>query len=381
MISLLKKIFRRIRAKRFLYEPLVKIVLDGKALMHNYALFNTIQPGLRVAPVLKSNAYGHGLILIAQKLDKENVPFFVVDSYYEALILKNEGIISDILVIGYTRPEIIQNAKQKGIIFTIVSFDQLKEIANICTHKTRFHIKIDTGMHRQGIVLENILEAINSIRNNKNIYLEGVCSHLADADTKDSPQTQRQIEIWNEWGGRFQKEFSTIRYTHVEATAGILYADKIHANVARIGLGLYGIDSPSYQKGNLLPVLSMESIVVGIKHIQKGEKVGYNGTYVASQDMTIGVIPVGYFEGIPRGLSNKGYVKVKGEYCPIIGRVSMNMMSIDVSNVPNVVEGNGVEIISSRVDDKNSIIAMTHTSQIPYEILVALPEKIRRVWK
>ena len=175
----LKNLFRNIRSKRFLYEPLVKIVLDGDALIHNYALFNAIQPELRVAPVLKSNAYGHGLIMIAQKLDKEGVPFFVVDSYYEALILKNEGIKSDVLVIGYTRPEIIQNAKQKGVIFTIVSFDQLKEITNTCVKPTRFHIKIDTGMHRQGIPIHKIREAISDIYKNKNIHIEGVCSHLA----------------------------------------------------------------------------------------------------------------------------------------------------------------------------------------------------------
>ena len=381
MMYFLKNLFRNIRSKRFLYEPLVKIVLDEKALIHNYALFNTIQPGLCVAPVLKSNAYGHGLIMIAQKLDKESVPFFVVDSYYEALILKNEGIKSDVLVIGYTRPEIIQSAKQKGVVFTIVSFDQLKEIMNTCVKPTRFHIKIDTGMHRQGISIHTIREAISCIHKNKNIHMEGVCSHLADADTKNSPYTKKQIEVWNEWSEYLQKEFPTLRYAHVEATAGTLSACMIHANVARVGLGLYGIDAVSENARALHPVLSMESIVVGIKELQKGGCVGYNATFCAPTDMMIGVVPAGYFEGIPRELSNKGFVKIHGIYCPIIGRVSMNMMSVDVSQVPGVQEGDLVEIISPHTSDKNSIVSITYAPHIPYETLVHIPEKIRRVWK
>lgn len=381
MIQTLKNFFRKLRDKRFSYKPLVQMVLSERALLHNFHTFQNIQRGVVIAPVLKSNAYGHGLIGVAQKLDKQRPPFFVVDSYYEALVLKNEGIVSDVLVLGYTYVENILESSRADIIFCITTLAQLKELSRQLKTKKRFHIKIDTGMHRQGILPEDMSYAMELIQDNKNIILEGVCSHLADADTKRSELNKKQIRVWNEQSSRVKKEFSNIRYAHIEATAGTAYAHEVDANVARIGLGLYGIDSGVGRNLNLQPVLRMESIVVGIKKIKKGEGVGYNFTYIVPHDMTMGVVPAGYFEGIPRALSNKGYVKIKNVYCPIVGRVSMNMMSIDVSQVPAIREGDIVEIISNNSNDKNSIVSMARTVHIPYEILVKIPEKIRRVWE
>ena len=378
----LKKLFRNIRARRFAYEPLVKVMLSKNALLHNLHIFERRCAPARIAPVLKSNAYGHGLLTIARELDKQKPVFLVVDSYYEALMIKNEGIASEVLIIGYTRPEIIQSAKQAGIIFTIVSFDQLKEVAKNITRSTRIHIKIDTGMHRQGIPVDKITEAITILQKNRNIHVEGICSHLADADVKNSQYTELQITAWNDVYKTFSTVFSTIKYAHVEATAGTRYAGKVMMNVARIGLGLYGIDSYEEPNTALHPVLSMESIVVGIKELNKGEGVGYNQTFHAPTNMKIGIVPVGYFEGIPRALSNRGVVSVKNKACPIIGRVSMNMMSIDVLGVDDIAEGDMVEVISNQREHKNSVESIANLCNvIPYEILVRIPEKIRRVWK
>ncbi len=376
---MIRKIIRKLREKRFNYEPLVKIVLDGDRIVKNFRAFQSLRSGTQVAPVLKSNAYGHGLLLVGKKLDKEKPPFFVVDSYHEALMLKNEGIKSDILVLGYTFPKNILNAKRNDIVFGINTWEQLQEIAGTLSNTKRFHLKIDTGMHRQGILIENLDRAIQLILKNPHIVLEGVCSHFADADVSGSEITRAQISLWNDVVGKIKNTFPNILYSHIEATAGTRYGNAVQGNVVRVGLGIYGIDNGEKRNINISPVLRMESIVVGIKNLRKGECVGYNATFCADRDMTIATVPVGYFEGVDRRLSQKGFFKIKNIYCPIIGRVNMNMTSVDISGVEGVKEGDSVEIVSDMAGDKNSIESMARVCEtIPYDILVGIPERIRR---
>jgi alanine racemase len=379
---MIRKILRKIREKRFSYEPLVRVELDGEQLIRNFRVFNDMRIGVRVAPVLKSNAYGHGLLLIGKKLDKEKPPFLVVDSYHEAIMLKNEGVRSDILVLGYTFPQNILNAQRDDVIFGITTMDQIEELTKSLKQKKRFHLKIDTGMHRQGILENEISYAAQLIKKNPHIILDGICSHFADADTKDSEITKEQIERWNVIVELMKNEFPNLKYIHTEATAGTQYGEFIHANVMRVGLGIYGIDSAKRGGLSIKPILRMKSVIAGIKKIKRGDYVGYNATFSADREMTIAIVPVGYFEGVDRRLSNKGFFKMKGEYCAVVGQVNMNMTSVDVSSLKEVKEGDDIEVISSNPDDKNSIESMAEVcGTIPYEILVGIPEKIRREWK
>ncbi|MEK7184776.1 MAG: alanine racemase, partial [Patescibacteria group bacterium] len=170
----LKKIF-----KKFFHsptEPLIKIHLHKSALLNNIAEFKRYYPKNIIAPVLKSNAYGHGLVEIATIL-KEYIDMFIIDSYHEAEKLRNHGVKNKLLIIGYVRPECINNYTLKNISYVITSIESLKEIKNTAN----IHLKIDTGMHRQGISVEEIDTAFEYIIKNKNINLEGICSHLSDA--------------------------------------------------------------------------------------------------------------------------------------------------------------------------------------------------------
>ena len=169
----MRKLFRKIRQKRFNYKSLVEILIYKKNLLHNLNEFKKLNSAVGVAPVLKSNAYGHGLVEIAKILDSENISFLVVDSFYEAMILRNEGIKSKILIIGYSLEENILNSKLRDTAFTIGSLEQLKNISKNLKTKTKFHIKFDTGMHRNGILPKEIEKAIVLIKNNKNIFIEG----------------------------------------------------------------------------------------------------------------------------------------------------------------------------------------------------------------
>jgi alanine racemase len=373
------RILKNIQKRLANYNPSVEILISRQKLLSNLKEYQNKYPNLLIAPVLKSNAYGHGLVPVAEILDKEKIVFFVLDSLHEAMILRRAGIKSEILVIGYTQAENIKNSKFSGIAFTITSLEQLQEAVKIISAPVKIHLKIDTGMHRQGITPEQIEEAIKIIKACKYLKLEGICSHLADADNADDNFTKGQLEKWKKIILIFKNNFSTIKYFHVLATAGAIYGNQDAGNVLRLGLGLYGIDSSPKKELNLQLVLQMRSLVSSLKKISAREAVGYNATYKIKEDAMIATVPAGYFEGVDRRLSNCGFFKIRDVFCPIAGRVSMNITSIDVTDVPEIKLNDEVILISDNKDDKNSVENIAKLAEtIPWEILVHLPQHLRR---
>jgi len=359
----------------------MEILISKGNLIHNLEEFKKISPKDGVAPVLKSNAYGHGLIQVARILDNEQTPFLVVDSYFEALTLRTEKIKSPILIIGYTLSENIHNNNLKNVAFTITSPDQLRELSANLKKTGVFHLKIDTGMNRQGVRIEDTDESVRLIKSNKNIILEGICSHFADASNLDTTFTKKQIGGWNLTVKKFCAEFPNLKYKHLSATGGHPFSQEIDANVSRLGLGLYGI-APGPRLAGLLdlkPVLAMKSLVSGIKEVKAGESVGYDLLYKAEKNIKVATIPAGYYENVDKRLTNKGILKIKGIDCPIVGRVSMNITTVDVGAVPDLKLNDEVLIVSNKSEDKNSVeniakICGTST----YEILIHFPRQIRR---
>ena len=360
-------------------SPLITVHIDGAALLHNLREYRQAYPDIQFAPVLKSNAYGHGLIPIAHILDSPNAPFLIVDSYYEALTLRQNAIKSPILIIGYILPEIIKKSRLKNVYFTVTSLAQLQGINDSIRRPISIHLKIDTGMHRQGLLPTEIHQAITIIKNNSFIQLQGICSHLADADNKISTYNQAQLDQWEQSIRFFETAFPDLTYYHISASAGLIHTTKSHHNLARLGLGLYGISIIENNKLSLKPVLSLTSIISGIKVIKKGDTVGYNNTFIAKNDMLIATIPAGYAEGVDRRLSNIGQVEIAGILCPIIGRISMNITTIDITHIPNIQIGDIVTLISndnSSPISAHAIAKMCDT--IPYEILIHIPGYLRR---
>jgi len=374
------RFLRKVRQYFVRYDPLVVVLISKERLLGNLREYKNKYPKLKFAPVLKSNAYGHGLVLVAKILDNEGVPFLVLDSLYEAMILRNNGIKSDILIVGYTRSENIINSKLRRIAFTITSLDQLMEVSKIASSKTKIHLKVDTGMHRQGILPNQVGDAIEIIRESKFLELDGLCSHLADADNANSSFTKIQLVEWEKISYQFRKNIPTIKFFHISATAGTFYGEQSSGNVVRLGIGLYGINPSPITKINLKPVLEMRSIVSSLKKMRAGECVGYNATYKAKKDLVIATIPVGYFEGVDWNLSNAGFLKIKNSYCPIVGRVSMNITSVDVTSVPNIKIGDEVVVVSGNSNDKNSVENMAGlVGTIPWVILSRVPQHLRRI--
>ena len=182
LYKLVRPVFRKWRDARYEYTRLVKVFVYKDHLLHNAEQYQQVAPSCGVAPVLKSNAYGHGLVEVARIFDRAETPFLVVDGYYEALILRNEGVRAGILVVGYTATENIVACRLKGVAFTILDLFQLRDLSKILAVARRFHLKIDTGMNRQGLSMTELEEAFDAVERNENIILEGICSHLADAD-------------------------------------------------------------------------------------------------------------------------------------------------------------------------------------------------------
>ena len=379
---MLRRIIRYIRKSRFSYEPLIEVRISKSALLHNLKELTKIAPEKGVAPMLKSNAYGHGLIPVAKILDDTSIPFLVVDSYVEALKLRNEDVSSPILIIGYSHIKNILANKLKRLAFTITSIVELEELSLKVTAPTTFHLKIDTGMHRQGILFRELTEAIALIQSNPNIVLEGICSHFANASSDDPHHTEKQIALWNKVVGIVRTAFPNLSFWHISATSGHYHNQKIDANVSRSGIGLFGIalHTKLCQTLALTPVLSMHSVLGSMKHVKAGESIGYELLYHAPKDMIVGTVPAGYYEGIDKRLTNKGVLLVRDIPCPIVGRVSMNITTIDLSAVQNPALNDPVTIISASPTAPNSVREIAQLCDTsPYEILVHIPEQLRRV--
>lgn len=375
----MRAFFRALRKARFSYEPLVEVRVFRDALLHNVRTFQRAHPTLGIAPVLKSNAYGHGLIQTASVLDPLALPFFVVDSYYEALVLRNEGIRTPLLIIGYTGIETVARSQLCNTAFAITSLSQLRELIGVVRTPCAVHLKIDTGMHRQGIACEELDEALKLLSNTQHIRIEGVATHLADADGPEAAFTKAQIERWNEAARKMRNVFPHMRHYHCAASAGSVFSKDIDANVLRLGIGLYGIAIGSVAL-DLRPALELRTVVSDVKKVRAGEYVGYNCTYQAPYDMAIALIPVGYAEGLDRRLSNKGSILINGTVCPLVGRVSMNIAASDATQCSNVRRNDPAIVYSAQSADENSIeksAALCDT--ISHELLVHINPQLRRI--
>ncbi len=376
----MRALFRKLRRARFAYEPLISVRVNRRYLEHNFAEFSRLLGEHSVVPVLKSNAYGHGLVPVAAIFARLNPPFMVVDSFYEALVLRNERVRTPLLVLGYTSAQNIARRRFVDVSFALIGIEQVREVAAALTAPQEFHLKIDTGMHRQGILVSELEQVIKLIKGNPNIKITRACTHLADSDGPDPEFSRMQIKVWNRTVERLRAVFPDIKHVHVANSAGTQFAKEIDAHISRVGIGLYGID-PANRAGklDLRPALELVTQITSVRTIAPGEHVGYNTTFTAKRPTQVATIPIGYFEGLDRRLSGVGSVLVRGQACPLIGRISMNISSIDVTDLPEAKAGDEVVVFSQKPSDPNSIEnAAKLAGTIPYDLLVHVAQHLRR---
>lgn len=361
------------------YQPLNLIEVSKNRLLDNYKYLSSLSPNIKIAPVLKSNGYGHGLIIVARILDPFNPPFFCVDSLYEAYELLKAGIKTPILIMGYVDPE---NLKVKKLPFSYVVWD-LRTLDGVIKYQPQasIHILIDTGMNREGVKVEDFPRFLSYFAKFPTLQVEGLMSHLSSAKSSSDQLFKSQIKNFQKAKEEFNKFGIHPKWTHLGASDAITNPGtrkiiKQVSNLARGGLALYGISNDK----KLKPILKFTTKLIGIKKVKKGERVGYSGTFKAKKDLILGVLPAGYNDGVDRRLSNKGVVTVNGQQCPIIGLISMNLTTIDLSKVRYPKIGTEVVIYSDNPRDKNSISNTAKICKtIPYEILIHLHPSTKRV--
>ncbi len=383
---MLRKILRKYFGRE--YKNLNKIEISKPALRNNFNYFQSKHPHTKICPVLKSNAYGHGLKILAEFIDQEIQPrFLVVDSLYEAYELEEENINTPILIIGYTRPD---NFKlKKNLNFTFPVYDE-QTIAVLAKYhpEAKVHLKIDSGMNRLGIQPNQVDDFIKLLKKYPRLNVTGIYTHLSQADDPQTKKfTNNQVKTFKSVINQFENQGFNFKWKHISATSGSEVVDDPEFNLIRTGLGFYGISPfPKETKENeqleknLKPALKFITHLAQIKKINKGAEISYGGTYTAKKDMKIGILPAGYYDGVDRRLSNKGVVTINGKDCPILGRVCMNLTIVDLSKVKNPQIEQVVTIYDNQTNSKNSTKNSADLANtIPYTLLVDLAPSTRRV--
>jgi len=368
------------------YQTLNLIEVSQKALTNNFNYFQKNNPGQKITPVLKSNAYGHGLVLVAKFIDnKLNVPFITVDSLYEAYELRKAGIKTKPMLVGYTNPE---NFKIGPLIdYCLPVYDLLSaRIIAQFQPKAEVHLKIDSGMNRLGIQLKQARQLAKKLKRISSLNITGIYSHLSQSAGLNKVFTQSQVETFKEAIKIFEQEGYNFRWKHLSATSGTRIVNDKDFNLIRLGLGFYGLSpfpTPSPEKNalskNLTPALKLTSHLAAIKTVPTGAKIGYGGTFTTKRKTKLGILPLGYYEGIDRRLSNRGVVEVNDTFCQIIGRVCMNLTIINLTDAGETKIGDPVVVYSNQIDKPNSLANLAdQANTIPYVLLVNLAESIRR---
>lgn len=370
------------------YQVLNEITVSKSALVNNYRYFVQQYPDTIVAPVIKANAYGHGLPQVASVISGSlrSVPFVCVDSLYEAYELTKNQFSLPILILGYTNPANYKISKKLPYYFGIsdlVSLDTLGKYQQ----QAIIHLELDTGMSRLGFTSTDLTHVLTILSKYPHLRIEGLYSHLAVADDPAKiTYTKYQLNTFKSLATFLDNHGIMVRYRHISATAGAELPPDPYFNLIRPGLGFYGYSpfGPRTTEGirqrqHLTPALTLTSHLAHLKTLNPGEGVGYGHTYHAKQSECIGTLPLGYHEGVNRGLSNLGFVNINTTLCPIIGRVSMNMTTIKIPRTHHPNLNDPVTVINPDPQAKNSVYAIAKSlDTIPYTVLTQLHSSIKR---
>jgi len=351
---------------------------------------NNIPEKTKLVLVIKTDAYGHGAIPIAQQFEThDEVWGYAVATAEEALALRKNGISKPILILGFTFDYCYEDLIKNGIRPAVFKEDmlvKLNELAGKLGAKFPVHVKVDTGMSRIGIKPNDEgLELVRKLIKMDNLVLEGIFTHMAKADELDKAPALNQKRVFKEFVDRIENELNIkIPFVHCNNSAGIIELKDDFSDLMRAGITLYGLwpsDEVVKDIVELVPVASFKSHIAYIKEIEAGTEVSYGGTYVADSKRTIATIPVGYGDGYPRGLSGKGYVLIRGQKAYICGRVCMDQFMVDVTDISGVSEGDLVTLIGR---DGNEEISMEYLGDISgrfnYELACDIGKRIPRVY-
>lgn len=366
------------------------IEVDSKAIKFNLKQFRKfIGSEVLLMPVIKANAYGHGLIGVAKICqESKEVDRICVVNLDESLELLKSHIKKPIMVLSFfdtTDEKKISEAIKNGVIFPLYSQKMAKILNRIgerVNKKINVHLKIDTGTTRIGILPEEVEKFIKGLKKFKYLVIEGVWSHFASSE-EDPAYTKNQHESFKLACKNLSEQGIDPKIKHIACSAATISYSYAHENAMRLGLSLYGLypDKQSRNRIELKPALSWHTKIIQVKTVPTGTKVGYGGTFKTNRPSKIAIIPIGYWDGYDRRLSNKAYVLIKGSRCQVVGRICMNLSMIDVTNL-DVDEGEKVTIIGKNGNEYIGVDNLAQWSEtINYEIVDRINSSLPRIYR
>lgn len=350
-----------------------KLYINRENLKYNIDYIKDKIGNRKIIAMVKANAYGLGADIISKELLDFGINAFGIANVHEGIALRKSGINNAmILITCVSVDEEIEYAIENNISLSVSSIENIKEISRIANHKNKLakiHIKLDTGMTRLGFNKDNIIINFNNILKCKNIYIEGIYTHLSCADL-DSEFTNEQIKEFEKIVSELTKYYS-FEYIHIlnsDGTEAYNSATTVDTHV-RVGISMYGYGN------NMRPISKLTAPIIHINNVGKYTKVGYGGTYIAKPNTKIAVIKIGYADGISRSLSNKIKVTVNGIKCNQVGNICMDMMMIDVSNVDAKISD---EVVLWDYTNNLKEIAKC-SNKIVYEVISNIGNRIERI--
>ncbi len=366
-------------------------VVDLDAAVENMEhMRKNLRPETKMFAVIKANGYGHGAVQIAKKLDGLDYVFgYAVATVEEALQLRRNGLYKPILILGYTFSDCYGELAEQDIRPAVFRMDMAEALSREAQRQEKvlkIHIKVDTGMSRIGILPDDKgIDFIRRVRALPGLEIEGIFTHFARADEKDKTSALEQFRRFTDFIGKTEKELAfQIPIKHCANSAAIMELPETQMDLVRAGISLYGLwPSEEMDKSRmaLRPLFSLYSHIVYMKTVPAGTPVSYGGTYVTDKERRIATIPVGYGDGYPRGLSGKGDVLIRGKRAPILGRVCMDQFMVDVTDIPEAVEGDLVTMIGKDGEERITMEELGDISgRFNYELACDLGSRIPRVY-
>ncbi|MCD8052598.1 MAG: alanine racemase [Lachnospiraceae bacterium] len=342
---------------------------------------------VRTCAVVKADGYGHGAVAVARRLEAQ-ADFFAVAAASEAAELREAGITRPILILGYCWPEDYAEMIEKEVRLTVFKEADarlLSETALRLGVPARVHIKVDTGMSRIGFMPgPDAVETVRRIRMLPGLEVEGIFTHFARADEEDKDFTEEQLFQFQDFIRRVEEGEKPIPIHHCANSAASMEIPETWMDMARVGISLYGLypsDEVDHETVKLRPALEWKSEIVFVKDLEMGSGISYGHTRIAFRDLRVATIPVGYADGYPRSLSNCGYVLIHGKPARILGRVCMDQMMVDVTEIPGAAEGDEVTLVGHDGEAELPVEALSELSgRFNYEFVCEISRRVPRIY-
>ncbi len=366
--------------------------IDTRKLADNFrALKACCQPGVKLCAPLKANAYGHGIDIVAPILHDAGADFAAVATVIEAMELRRLGWERPILVLGNVlavtdlaeRRDRLDAVVRHRLTLTVADEETVSVLAKSnLPSPVDVHLKIDTGMGRMGVVPNGAAPVVQSIRAVHSLRLAGVYSHFATADFKEFDLARRQLATFQQSLSQLGDILPRGVIRHMANSAATITLPDAHFDMVRPGLALYGYPPADHLSQRILlqPILRLVSHLTAVKELPAGHCVGYGQTFTTQRPTRLGIIPIGYFDGFLRTLSNAAVISTAAGEAPVIGRISMDQLAVDLTDLPATPLGAEITLISDNPQHANSVAAIARRSgTIPYEITCLLGQRIDRV--